>query len=165
MTNMNTGAPARPTLLTVLCVLSFLGAALGIFGGLKNVLSGGDSAELAEAQAKLEEARGQMGDEAAGMMGGMMDGAMEMAQKTAENARPMGIANVLLALISLFGVWKMWNLQKQGFWFYLVATIGGLIVPLVFLGANMVALMTVGAVGFISLVFVVLYATQLKHMA
>ncbi|MBL7983633.1 MAG: hypothetical protein JNM91_01480, partial [Flavobacteriales bacterium] len=121
--------------------------------------------ELAAAQAQMDEARAEMGDEASGMVGGLMDGAMEMAEKAAANARSIGIATIVLSLISLFGVWKMWNLQKQGFWLYLLATIGGLIVPLIFLGFNMLALLSVGMGGLVALIFVILYATQLKHMA
>ena len=166
MTDMNTGASARPTLLTVLCILSFIGGAWGIIGGAMNMMSGGVSADLAEAQVKMEEARAQMGDDAAsGMMGGVMDGAMEMAEKATANAKSIGISNIILSLLSLFGVWKMWNLQKQGFWFYLLATIGGLIVPLVFMGFSMLSILSVGIGGLLALVFVILYATQLKVMS
>lgn len=161
---MNTGASTRPTLLTVLCILSFIGGAWGLISGTMNLVQD-NTAELAAAQAQMDEARAEMGDEASGMVGGLMDGAMEMAEKAAANARSIGIATIVLSLISLFGVWKMWNLQKQGFWLYLLATIAGLIVPLIFLGFNMLALLSVGMGGLIALIFVILYATQLKHMA
>ena len=74
-----------------------------------------------------------------GMAGRMMDSAMEMTERAAENAKPMGIAGVVLALISLFGVWQMWNLKKSGFWLYVLAAIGGLAVPIVYIGGSMMA--------------------------
>lgn len=165
MNEMNTSAPTstRPTLLTVLCILSFIGGAWAIIGGIINLTTDQNAAVL-EAQAKMEEARSQMGDEASGMVGGFMDGAMEMAQKSAENAVPMGIVTIVLAAISLYGVWQMWNLKKSGFYLYTVAALLGLAVPLFFLGASMMALMTVGMAGFFSVVFIILYAVNLKHM-
>ncbi|MBS1581176.1 MAG: hypothetical protein JST66_03150 [Bacteroidetes bacterium] len=160
-----TGAPAtRPTLLTVICILSFIAGAWGVIGGIINLTSGGDQQALVEAQQRMEEAKAQMGDQANGMMGGMMDSAMEIAQKAAENAKPIGISNIVLSLISLLGVWRMWNLRKSGFWLYVLAAIGGLLVPLVFLGGSMMALFSVGFAGLISILFIILYAVNLKYM-
>lgn len=160
-----TGAPTtRPTLLTVICILSFIAGAWGVIGGIINLASSSDQQALIEAQQRMEEAKAQMGDQANGMMGGMMDSAMEMTQKAAENAKPIGISNIVLSLISLLGVWQMWNLRKSGFWLYLLAAVGGLLVPLVFLGGSMVALFSVGFAGLISILFIILYAVNLKYM-
>ena len=75
-----------------------------------------------------------------------------------------GIAGIVLSLLSVSGVWLMWNLKKSGFWLYLLATIGGLVVPLIFLGGGWLALASVGFVGFFSLIFIILYAVNLKYM-
>jgi len=93
-----------------------------------------------------------------------MDSAMEITERAAANAKPIGIAGIIVALVSLLGVWQMWNLKKSGFWLYLLASIAGLVVPLVFLGGSMMAIASVGFAGFISLVFIILYAVNLKHM-
>lgn len=168
MNDMNTGTmsapPARPTLLTVICILSFIAGAWGVIGGIMSLTSHNDEQALIEAQQKMEEAKAQLGDQANGVVGNMMDSGMEVAQKATENAKPIGISNILLSLISLFGVWQMWNLRKSGFWLYVVAAIGALAVPLVFLGGGMMAIMSVGFGGLISIVFIILYGVNLKYM-
>lgn len=168
MNDMNTatmGAPAtRPTLLTVICILSFIMGAWGVISGVRN-LTTDQTAVVAEARAHMEEARAQLGDKASGMAGRMMDSAMEITEKAAENAKPIGISGIVLSLLSLFGVWQMWNLKKSGFWLYLLASVVGLALPVYFLGGSMVAIASVGVVGFFSLVFIILYAVNLKYMS
>ncbi len=167
MNDINTTVPPaiqpRPTLLTVVCVIAFILGAWGIFSGVKQITQ--DSAVvLAKAQADMEQARADLGANADGFAGRMLDSGMEITQKAAENAMPIGIAGIILALISIFGVWQMWNLKKSGFWLYVLAAIGGLIVPLVFLGASMLALFSVGFGAFVSLIFIILFAVNLKYM-
>jgi hypothetical protein len=147
----------------VICILSFIAGAWGLFKGIQN-LATDQTAALAEVQSKMEEARAQMGDQANEMAGHMMDAAMDVANKAAQNAKPIGISGIIISLVSLFGVWQMWNLRKSGFWLYLLATIGGLVVPLVFLGGGLMAVLSVGFVGFFSLIFIILYAVNLKYM-
>jgi hypothetical protein len=76
----------------------------------------------------------------------------------------MAIAGIVLSLLGLWGVWQMWNLKKSGFWLYLLASVVGLLVPIYFLGGSMMAIATVGFVGFFSLIFIILYAVNLKYM-
>lgn len=112
----------------------------------------------------MEQARADLGDNAEGMAGRFLDSAMEVTEKAVANAVPIGVAGIILALISLLGVWQMWNMRKSGFWLYLLAAVGGLIVPLVFLGGSILAILSVGIGGFISLVFIILFAVNLKYM-
>jgi hypothetical protein len=94
----------------------------------------------------------------------MMEQGMESAIRAAEQAVPMGIANLILTIAGLLGVWMMWNLRKQGFYIYTLASIAGLAVPFIFLGGGLITLLAVGFGGFIALVFIILYALNLKHM-
>ena len=162
---MNTGTamPARPTLLTVICILSFLAGAFGLWSGISNAFTDAPQTELQEARTQMEEAMAQVGD-GNEMVTKMMESGMVMAEKAAENAKPIGYANIVLSLLSLLGVWQMWNLKKSGFWMYVAASVAGLIVPMVFLGGGMLTLMSVGFGGLISIVFIILYAVNLKHM-
>lgn len=157
--------PQRPTLLTVICILSFIAGLWGLWGGIRNAFTDKAERDLAEATTKMEEVKGQLeGQPGAAFAERMMDAAMRMAQKAAENARPMGYAGIALALLGLFGVWQMWNLRRSGFWSYLVAAIGGLLVPVIFLGGGLMTIMSVGLGGLITIVFIILYALNLKHM-
>lgn len=156
-------APARPTLLTVICIISFIMGAFGIYSGIRNL-----TMDPAAERAKLETAMGdqvaKIGGNANEMTNRLMESAHEVGVKGIDNARPIGIAGIVLSLLSVSGVWLMWNLKKSGFWLYLLATIGGLVVPLIFLGGGWLALASVGFVGFFSLIFIILYAVNLKYM-
>ncbi len=170
MTDMNTGsaamAPKRPTFLTVLCILSFIGGAWGIIGGIMNMATGpATAAAMSEMTTKMDEAKSQMGDDAAsGIAGNIMDAATDVASKAAASAKQIGMCNIGLAVLSLLGVFMMWNLKKSGFYLYTLATIGGLAVPLIFLGVNLISILSVGFGGLIGVVFIILYGLNLKSM-
>lgn len=164
MTDIGATPATRPTLLTVICILSFIMGAWGIISSISTITKD-QTAALEQIRAQMEESKAQLGDQADGVAGRMMDSAVEIAERSAENAKPMGIAGIVLSLLSLVGVWQMWNLKKNGFWLYLLATVLGLAVPLYFLGGSMMAIATVGFVGFFSLIFIILYAVNLKYMS
>lgn len=155
----------RPTFLTVLCILSFIGSAWGLIDGITDLMSNGNAEALSEATQRIDEAKAQMGDDAAsGFAGNMMDAAMDVAQKAVEHAKEIGLSKIVLALIEALGVLLMWNLRKPGFLLYVLSIIGGLAVPLIFLGTNLLSLLSVGFMGVIGIVFVILYGLNLKHM-
>lgn len=156
-------APARPTLLTVICIISFIMGAIGVYSGVKN-LTMDPVAEKAKLEKAMSEQVATLGDKSNEMTDRLMESAHEVGVMGIENAKPIGITGIVLSLLSVFGVWQMWNLRKSGFWVYLLATIGGLVVPLVFLGGGWLALASVGVSGFFSLIFVILYAVNLRHM-
>jgi hypothetical protein len=151
----------RPTLLTVLCILSFIGGAWSLVSsGMSMTNPMGDVEKL---EAQMEEAMDQMGSD--GPVARMLESTMETALRAAEMAVPIGATNMGLAVISLLGVWMMWNLRKMGFYLYTLASIAALAVPLYFLGGGLIAMLSIGLGGFISLVFIILYALNLKHMS
>lgn len=161
-TSSATGA-ARPTLLTVICIISFIMGAWSIFGGIKTMTQDSD-AVLQEARSVMEQARADLGDQANGLAGRMMDSAMELAENTARNAKKIGISEIVFSLLGLIGVWMMWNLRKNGFWLYVVAAVAGLAAQFTFMGGGMAALTAVGFTAFFTLIFIILYAVNLKHM-
>lgn len=155
------GAPKRPTFLTVLCILSFIAGGWALISGAMGLASSPDPAEL---QAQMDQALSGMEGMEDNPMAGFAQKMADEASNVAAAARPLNIAGIVLALVSLFGVWQMWNLKKMGFWIYVVAGIAGLVAPFVILGGGMMAMMTVGVGGFFTLLFIVLYALNLKHM-
>ncbi|HMQ76011.1 MAG TPA: hypothetical protein PKE21_08945 [Flavobacteriales bacterium] len=166
MSDIHTGAaaPARPTLLTVICILSFLAGAWGLVSGVRNAFTDAPQAAVAEMQGEMEKAMAEMGDQQVPMVEEMMASALSMAEKAAEHAKPLGYGEIAFSLLSLFGVWNMWNLKRSGFWIYLVASIGGVVMPLVYLGGGIATILGLGVGGLITVVFIVLYAVNLKHM-
>lgn len=159
-----TSAPQRPTLLTILCILSFLFIIWGVWSGVQSAFTDKPQRDLVQTRENAEKTMASVEGPGAELAGKMMEQTIAMAEKGVENAKPIGYSNIIISLLSLLGVWWMWNLKKNGFWLYTLATVAGLITPFVFLGGGMLMMLGVGFMGLISLVFVVLYGINLKHM-
>ncbi len=168
MSETNTGAPKRPTFLTVLCILSFIGCAFGIFGGFygyftNKALVGSGDAFSEQMQSGMEEAMasGEMSEaerELANSLGEAFGGAMDF--NAMANA---SLIQGIMALICLVGVFMMWQLKKTGFYIYTLAQIVTVATPFLLVGGLAGGLMgTLGAI--FPVIFIILYALNLKHM-
>lgn len=148
MSDTNTGAPKRPTFLTVLCILSFIAAGFSIIGGL---MMGAGSAIVNSAA--VQDAVASDPDAAAGME----NASAVMAEAgLSTGAIWLGVA---LTVIGLIGVIMMWKLKKTGFYVYTGTQVLGIVLPMV-MGAGFALWGTVFAV-----LFIVLYGMNLKHMS
>ncbi len=133
--NVNNEGGARPTFLTVLCILSFIGGGIGVLGGLLGIV-------------------------AVGAMGSMFADIPGMGAIIGASTAYMVMA-LLIAGASLYGAIQMWKLKKQGFYIYTGAQVVSLILPMVMLpgaGFNGVAFL-------FTALFIGLYAMNLKHMS
>lgn len=149
-------APARPSFLTVLCILSFIGSGLSTLAGLIGIFASGwimsmlgmgasqamsRSEAMGELSADQAAAAEAMADGAAGAVGGIMIVAFVIV--------------FLLSALSLFGVIKMWGLKKSGFWMYAIAN--GILLILMLIGMNWLGVLFTAA-------FIGMYAANLKAM-
>ena len=134
------GSGQRPTFLTVLCILTFVGSPLTLIGDVMNYLAYANG-------------------------GPMMEAALEMLAAMGISINPIGyLIDAGLALGSLFGALQMWKLKKQGYFIYVGACVGSLVVMFIFLGGlSMGGLAVVGIA--LAAVFPILYGLNLKHMA
>ena len=144
-----TGAPKRPTFLTVLCILSFVAAGFSIIGGL--VMGAGsamvNSDAVQDAMASDPNAAANMEQASAAMAeAGLSTGAIWLG--------------VALTLIGLIGVIMMWKLKKTGFYVYTGAQVLGIVSPMFMGGSISFGFMTI-----VSVLFIVLYGLNLKHMS
>lgn len=160
MEETNTGAatPAkRPTFLTVLCILSFVGVAFSLIGGIMGYFS---YSTLASA-----------GD----MFGGMKaEGAEEMGEAMNAMADVMGLDygkmamnSLVVALLNipiLIGVLMMWKQKKTGFFIYAATELIQAVVPFIIVGGLAGGISGV-LYAIVAIVFIVLYGLNLKHMA
>jgi hypothetical protein len=162
MENISTGQ--RPTFLTVLCILSFAGGLWGAWDGIKNAFTNAPLEEVEEARTAIEEAMTQVDGAGADLAVRMMEEGLAIAEQAAANAVPLGYIGLLSSILGLVGVWMMWNLRKNGFYIYVLSSVLGLFLPYIFLGFSMVGLMGLGFIGFITVLFIVLYAIHLKYM-
>lgn len=136
-----TAVAQRPTFLTVLCILSFIAAGLGILGYITAItLMGAVSSVASSAGAALEEA----------------GASMSYTGPSVGLTWAYVIVGFATTLIALFGVIKMWKLQKIGFFLYTGAIVVSIIMGVIYSGF--------GISSVFPLVFVVLYGLNLKHL-
>lgn len=139
----NGGAAGRPTFLTVICILSFIGIGFAVIGYL------GAFALLGVAESAMSE---------------MSDMAAEMGGTSSSASTGMIWAYIIVgfitAIVSLLGVIQMWKLKKAGFMLYTGATVVALIMGIVYagIGASIVSIIISGA-------FIAMYGMNLKHMS
>ncbi len=141
----------RPPFLNVLCILSFIASGVMILSwliiGASKKMSEMRGIDLIE-KIKTENQDMFTTPESIDMLS-----SMEIMFTW-----PYMIVSLILAIVSLFGVIKMWNLKKQGFYMYSAAGIIGIAVPMLF-G------LPFGLLGaFITLAFIALYYQNTKVM-
>jgi hypothetical protein len=151
----------RPDFLNVICVLSFIGSGWAAIQGFISMVASDSPEEVA---AQMDEQMSQMPEDS-GFLTSFVEGSADMAIAAAENAVPMGVATIVISLASLLGVFYMFKLQKKGFGIYALANLVGIAVPIIFLGAGTVVLLTVGITTLITFLFIGMYAANLKHMS
>lgn len=154
----------RPTFLTVLCILTFIGSGgLGLLGQLYNYATFESSYDTKYEQ--ITNGLEAMND--AGMDSGFMYSFTEnnliILEKSAENLGMVTALTCLFALLSLLGAIMMFKLKKNGFYLYVVANLFAILVPLALIDFNATMFMTMIGGG-ITVLFVILYAINLKHM-
>ncbi|MES2132631.1 MAG: hypothetical protein V4506_09785 [Bacteroidota bacterium] len=148
-------APKRPTFLTVICILTFIGSALAIISAIYGYFTISQSAAVFNTTLGSTEGLDQTG---------MMSELQSTMQKAVENALPNLIIGVVCALLCLFGAIQMWKQVKMGFYIYCVGEIVPPIAGFILGAGGMVG--SVGAIFgvVVAAVWVILYAVNLKHM-
>lgn len=109
----------------------------------------------AMASGEMSDAEREMASAIGDALGGSMDfGAM------ATSSSIQGLA----AIVCLIGVFMMWKLKKTGFYIYTLAQVVTVAAPFIFVGGLAGGLMaTLGAI--FPVIFIILYALNLKHMS
>ena len=97
--------------------------------------------------------------------GKLIEDALSVPGRVALRAKQMGRSMLATSLLSVAGVWLMWSLRRIGFWLYLLASIGSMVSKVIYVvGEGLFATVVPIVLMVISVAFIVLYATQLKHM-
>ena len=73
------------------------------------------------------------------------------------------LGGVALAIVALIGVIMMWKLRRTGFFIYLAAQVIAFVLPLMMGGKLDMSWMAMIGAG-LSLLFIILYAVNLKYM-
>ena len=130
--------PVRPTLLSVLCVLTFIGSGISSLSFLMVYFSYEEVIPMIQ---ELSE---------------VFPGA-EIFAKAGKN---FFLTGFILYFLSLFGASLMWQLRKPGFHFYTAAQIMIVLLPVVYIKGFPIPFLEAAVTG----IFIVLYAKFLKIM-
>ncbi|MBI3502575.1 MAG: hypothetical protein HY063_12360 [Bacteroidetes bacterium] len=159
---METIPNQRSTFLTVLCILSFINGGLNILFNIPSLLM----PNFMETYIEIIKQTQSMNDysNAPPALSGMMNDIMAMLERMSQHWTVMILSTILLATMSVIGVWMMWNVKKAGFLFYTTAQILWTLMPFVFMGVNWLSILAVGINAIFTAAFIIMYGTQLKKM-
>lgn len=153
-------APRIPVFLKVLCILTFVGAGLGVLGGIIGFFT---LSFLENTMAAFSKA---------------IPNSPNTFNSEFENYYNILIWNMILSLLSsiicLVGALIMWKLKRIGYYFYILGQLFGIVALLlgmtakpIGIGANPFEAFTVAINGFYILVligFVIMYGLNFKHL-
>ena len=149
-----------PEMLNVLTILTFIASGIQAIYAIWGVIKPPPSeSELQNMQDKIDQAP----DLVKNFTGSH---AVEIIRKTMENRIPLMVINLAAAALCIYGALEMRRLKKQGYYFYLI---GELVLPViamvVLIGLSLYGSFTLVSSLFIPVLFLILYATQLKHLS
>jgi hypothetical protein len=131
----------RPTLLTVLCILTFIGSGLNAFSSLMGFLFFDSMMKAGQEVIKILKLPG-----------------LEFLDLL---TRGYFAVSGLIYLLAVAGAVRMWQMRKQGFHIYTISQILGVISPMYFFrmgGPDLFSMLLSG-------IFILLYSTNFKKMS
>jgi len=163
----------RPTLLKVLCILTFIGSSWLILTQLWSYSTASKTAQMIssirnvsqnDSANKDSSVQQQHATHKEGFFLGkkMMMSVSKML--TVENIRKTAIGTIMSAILTLIGAILMWRFKRSGFYLYIAGTIIGLSVPFYLYGANTMSVGISFFSGFFGLIFIALYALNIKSL-
>ncbi|MFA9370579.1 MAG: hypothetical protein ACERIH_02630 [Labilibaculum antarcticum] len=156
---IETNPKQRPGLLTALCILTFIGSGFGvlnnIFGMIMSPIKNFLDPEF------FETALDNVDDEFARKF---VEQAFEIAQKGIEHIFEISLTQFILYAASLTGAILMFQLKKNGFYIYTAAQVLLLFVTPAFIGFNLFVNIGMMFGSVFTILFIALYAINLKKM-
>ncbi|MCF0058141.1 hypothetical protein [Dyadobacter sp. CY356] len=153
----------RPTVLTVLCIFTFLNSMSGLWVQSERLWNPGVAAY--QMHEMLEAARDKIEKQSSEADAKIMDPIIQSVidSATREVMQKGAVVMIIFESLSLYGAYLMWNLKKRGFYLYLagiaVAFFGSLLIVGGWLGV-----FTAIAGVLLSSVMCIIYAFNLKHL-
>lgn len=156
--------PVRPTFLTVLCILTFIGSGWSIISSFSTYLTADTTADVA--RAAMQDAQDEISnsnESGAKMAEKMLSGVSDVLKP--ENLKKSALFTIVASIFTLVGAILMFQLKKTGFWVYIAGIAISIVAPIVIFGANnLITMMSTMGAALIGILFVVLYALNLKHL-
>lgn len=166
----------RPTFLTVLCILTFIGSGWSILSGIYSYTTAKKTTLIIEN--RFGERDSMIVEDSSGIkdsvhLNGRERPASQFEERmkasfskmlTVENIRKSAIGGSIAAIFTLLGAILMWRLKRTGFYLYILGVIIGGVIPIYLYGNNFLAIGMSSFGVFFGLVFIALYALNLKSM-
>ena len=161
----------RPTLLTVLCILTFIGSTGAIIKSVYNYSTAPQSVKTfisnrekipADSTIKKDSAMGEGRRNRSAFGVRVMSSVSKMI--TVENIRKSAIGDFVSGLFTLTGALFIWWLRRKGFYLYVAGTVIGIIVPFCLYGSDLLAVGISSIPSFFGLLFIALYALDFKSL-
>jgi hypothetical protein len=147
------------SMLNVLTILTFIGCGFAYVSGIYNLLYGKNPQQDLE---ELDRQREKLGDNP--LVNNIVDSGVEFAQKSWEHRYELLICTFVFTTFCLVGALMMRRMKRTGFYIYLVGEIAPIVVTGLLIGFSLVGDITAVLSAVVALVFIILYATQLKYM-
>lgn len=153
--------PVRPTFLTVLCILTFIGSGWGLISNLFQLAMFTPERLVAQ----IQQITTMAGAEAQpSWVSSLMTSSLEVLQTTIMHGKAIYSLAALCSVVSLIGAFMMYKLKRNGFYLYVIAQIGQLFILPVYSGWNSVVLISMAMSGFLALVFIILYSLNYSKL-
>ena len=161
---MENQTSARPTFLTVVCIISFVGLGLSIVNNLSSMaLSAAGSSFYSLIQEGFEKGlqEAQFNDPASAVF---LENIFNALLKFFDVLPLLAGLVLFCSIIALVGVIFMWNLKKMGFYMYAGAKVVIIFLPIALVGYNLISVfVSIGSfIG--AALFITLYGLNLKAM-
>lgn len=162
----------RPTLLNVLCILTFIGSSWAIITNIWAYNTAAKTAQMVsylrsrnipDSMSKKDSIIYKVGDKKRLMFG---EKTMLSFTKlfTADAIRKNALGGMISAVLTLLGALLMWRLRRMGFYLYIVGVIIGAVIPFYLYGNNVIAVGISAFSGFFGFVFIALYALNFRAL-
>lgn len=149
-----------PSLLKTLTLLTFIGSSLGVIGQIYNYFSAQANIDKLE---KLR-ARPDFDQMPAFVKATCDESAMNNLRLIEANKIPLLILGIIGPILCFYGAWEMRQLKKSG----LIAYITGSLLPmagmLIFVGTSIFSGMSYLIALGVTILFLILYVSQAKHL-
>jgi len=150
-----------PDFLTTLIVLTWITVGFTVLGSISSFTTNSSSLDqMDEAMAVFEDVPTDSEFSVK-----IITDAKNYFQATIENIQSINLVNLILYLIEGFAALLMFNLNKNGYWLYLLCQIGFIAAAYSFFPSNnFMTSLIIGYNLFTSTLFLILYGVNLKHL-
>ena len=159
MENIKTPYLQRPTFLTVLCILTFIGSGMNIMGSMFQLAFSSfiKDVDISTVNVSLNNLSGELPQQ-------IIENLLDIVESFVANGTIVAMANLLLYSMSLAGAILMFQMKKTGFYIYSVAQIALLLVaPLLLCWNFFIAFGLIINASF-AILFIILYFINYKHL-